>query len=62
MNKPAYLLGTTVPNFGTIQAVKSGEPRDYLLIDGHGTAAWLDERAIDTILTEVESKTFKEDE
>ena len=44
-----YLLGTKVPPFGKIVAVKSGSPRDYLLLKG-GVTTWLDELAIEAQL------------
>jgi hypothetical protein len=48
----AYQLETEVPGFGKIQAVKSGDPRDYLLIDEHGTVSWLDETMVTKLLKE----------
>jgi len=49
-----YDIGTEVPGFGTIQAVKSGSPRDYLLSNDDNVTSWLDELAIDQILKEKE--------
>jgi hypothetical protein len=49
MAKP-YPIGTEIPNFGTIQAIKGGNPRDYLLRDEEGTITWIDELAIDEIV------------
>lgn len=47
-----YPIGTVVPSFGTVQAIKMGEmnTRDYLLLDDRGITTWLDELAIDAIL------------
>ena len=44
-----YKLGTKVPPFGKIVAVKSGNPRDYLL-EKSNTTTWLDELAIKALV------------
>lgn len=47
-SKKPYKIGTRIPGLGVIQAVKSGNPRNYLFIHGAGVG-WVDELAIDAI-------------
>lgn len=54
MGEP-YMIGTEVPGIGVIKAIKGGKPRDYLLVDEDGTVTWLDELAINGILTQLTS-------
>lgn len=43
-------LGTKSKTWGKVCAVKSGCPRDYLLLDDDGSVTWMDEMALVAIL------------
>lgn len=46
-----HKLGTIVPAYGKISAVKMGElEREYLLIDSKGTVSWLSHSDITAML------------
>ena len=44
-------LGTEVPHYGVVSAVKMGKfEREYLLIDKYDTVSWLSQSDIETMI------------